>query len=151
MFVCLYIYIYIIYIYIYIHIIIWLIGECCKLLQRVSSIYCWKIREKNCCLFYGRRVCILFSRLGFLKCLLYYVAYDGILLLLRLARSVQCGSKGQAIYIALLVMSYTAEYIFHVFLLRWFCERAKKIPQVGAYLPQSPSEVEGLVIKEGSA
>jgi len=59
----------------------------------------------------------IFNRLGLLKCLLYYVAYDRTLWLLRLAHSVQCGSKGQAIYIALLVMSYTAEYIFRVFLL----------------------------------
>jgi hypothetical protein len=48
-------------------------------------------------------------------------------------------------------MSYTAEYIFHVFLLPCICERAKKIPQVGFYLAQSPAEVEELVIKEGSA
>lgn len=73
---------------------------------------------RNCCSFYGRRVCVIFNRVDFLKCLLYYVAYDRTLWLLRLARSVQCGSKGQAIYIALLVMSYTAEYIFHVFLVR---------------------------------
>jgi hypothetical protein len=91
------------------------------------------------------------SMLGFLKFLRYYVAYDRTLWLLRLASCVQWGSKAQAIYIALLVMSYTAEYIFYVFLPRCVCERAKKIPQVGFYLPQSPSELEGLVIKEGSA
>jgi len=73
---------------------------------------------RNCCPFYGRRVCTIFNRLVLLKCLLYYVAYDRTLWLLRLDRSVQCCSKGQAIYIALLVMSYTTEYIFHVFLLR---------------------------------
>jgi hypothetical protein len=110
--------------------------------KRFVSIYCP---------FFGHRVCTIIKCARFSQMLALLCRYDRTLWLLRLASSVICGSIAQAIYIALLVMSYTVENIFYVFLPRSVCERAKKIPQVGFYLSQSPSEVEGLVIKAGSA